>query len=328
MKISHKTTIACIYGAFILTIVAGCGTPIRVTESPTITHTSWGTPSKTILISTATTTPTTIPTMTLSPTDTPIPTNTGTTTPIYLPTLPPEQAKALMLELLQTNGGCQLPCWWGITPGVTTWEETLRIVSPIASGISIYEREGGLNAAVSFNNHPEGIDPFGFDTIIKDGIVQDLSISSYGPGGIPFYSLSNVLDTYGKPEEVWVDAYSPWACDYSNGQRLLTIRLFYPKQGIFAQYDAWGEAGDTIIQARMERGPSLYLWSPTLNLTYSETFMKAGLLPGDNPSLPVLEAFGMDTATFYQTYKNDVVACVETPRELWNWCGETPTPTP
>ena len=328
MKISHKSTIACIYGVFILTMVVGCGASTRVPGRPPFTQTKWVAPSKTILMSTETTTPTRIPTITPSPTDTPTPTYTVTSTPTDLPTLPPEQAKAMILELLQTNSGCQLPCWWGITPGETTWEQTLRIVSPIASVISINEKEGELSATVSFNNHPEGIDPFTFDITIKDGIVQDLSISSDGPGGIPFYSLSDVLDTNGKPKEVWVYAYSPWACDYSNGQRLLWVSLFYPENGIFANYASWGEAGDVTIQGCIESGPMLYLWSPTLNISYSEAFTRAGLQPGDNPFKPVSDAFGMDTATFYQTYKNDVLACVETPRELWNWCGETPTPTP
>ncbi|OGN96887.1 MAG: hypothetical protein A2Z71_01830 [Chloroflexi bacterium RBG_13_50_21] len=185
-----------------------------------------------------------------------------------------------------------------------------------------------MDAAIYFNNAPEGIDQFGFDTKIKDGIVQDLFITSFGPIGIPFYSLSEVLSIYGEPGEVWVDAYG-WPCDYANGPRLLNVSLFYPDQGFFVLYASWGDAEGIMIQACVDSDPLLYLWSPLLNLSYSEAFMRAGLQSGDNPSLPVSEAFGMDTAMFYQTYKgNGTMVCVETQRELWNWCDITPTPTP
>ena len=40
----------------------------------------------------------------------------------FVPILRADEDAALP-ELLATNGGCELPCWWGITPGVTRIEE-------------------------------------------------------------------------------------------------------------------------------------------------------------------------------------------------------------
>lgn len=51
----------------------------------------------------------------------PTPTATATPRPTLanspLPTLPPNEAQALVLELLEHNAGCRLPCWWGFSPG-------------------------------------------------------------------------------------------------------------------------------------------------------------------------------------------------------------------
>ena len=37
--------------------------------------------------------------------------------------LEPDEMQAYVREMLQTNGGCELPCWWGIIPGKTSWKE-------------------------------------------------------------------------------------------------------------------------------------------------------------------------------------------------------------
>ena len=59
------------------------------------------------------------PTWTPSPTWTPIPTRTPTATPLPFPTLESAEMQSFIAEMLSTNGGCELPCWWGITPGET-----------------------------------------------------------------------------------------------------------------------------------------------------------------------------------------------------------------
>jgi hypothetical protein len=60
-------------------------------------------------------------TRTLMPAPTPKPpTPTVPPSPTLVPTLTADQEQALVLDLLQNNAGCRLPCWWGFTPGKTT----------------------------------------------------------------------------------------------------------------------------------------------------------------------------------------------------------------
>ncbi|MEW6094279.1 MAG: hypothetical protein AB1531_09970 [Chloroflexota bacterium] len=76
---------------------------------------------------TSTYTPSMMPSLTPSVTSTP--TLAITWTP--LPTLSDFKAEAQLLEWLQGTQDCRLPCWAGITPGVTTWEEAKQILGRV-----------------------------------------------------------------------------------------------------------------------------------------------------------------------------------------------------
>jgi hypothetical protein len=77
--------------------------------------------------------PTATPTFTLtpSPTYTPIP----SATPTLIPTLSVKDAQIKLLGLLATNGGCRLPCLWGITPGKSNYQEAQNVLKPL-SGVA------------------------------------------------------------------------------------------------------------------------------------------------------------------------------------------------
>src|SRR3972149_10258120 len=73
------------------------------------THTPRPTPRPTVTLrSSKTASITPEPTITLSPT----PSLTA------LPTLDAVEAEKMLQSMLYQNGGCELPCWWGITPGI------------------------------------------------------------------------------------------------------------------------------------------------------------------------------------------------------------------
>ena len=55
-----------------------------------------------------------------------------TSTKTILPTLEPTQAILLVEDLLVNNAGCKLPCWWGIIPGTTEWNEAKQFLQTFA----------------------------------------------------------------------------------------------------------------------------------------------------------------------------------------------------
>src|SRR5262245_28586986 len=110
----------------LMLLAVGCSSP---TVSSVITPV-W-TPTAGSVLLTHTPLPTSTPTFTSTPTPTQTPLPTWTPRP----TLPPAQAEALALDLLTHNADCRLPCWWGFTPGQTSWQVARSFLATFASNI-------------------------------------------------------------------------------------------------------------------------------------------------------------------------------------------------
>lgn len=113
--------------------LAACHSSTSVT--PTVVPVATTIPDPTSIV---TIQPTNTPThqiqFTSTPHGTPLPTPafTWTSLPI-LPTLSTSGADLLISDLLINNGGCKLPCWWGIMPGETPWNEAYQTLSTFAT---------------------------------------------------------------------------------------------------------------------------------------------------------------------------------------------------
>ena len=109
-----------------------------------------------------TSTPTKIfPTFTIDPTstETPKPTDTSTHSPTNtlqhsLTPIPTISSYHEMIDLISITGDddCKLPCWAGITPGVTSWEEALNIIHSIDHLIKVSLDEGIENSPTGTEN--------------------------------------------------------------------------------------------------------------------------------------------------------------------------------
>jgi hypothetical protein len=235
-----------------------------------------------------------------------------------LPTLLPDEAQAIVIELLETNAGCRLPCWWGITPGQTTWEEALRFLERFALRISIYLGQDGMYADVYFPVPREV--PYAYNLwqyyMIQEGIVEEIEVYNYDFANHTY--LPEFLETYGQPEEVWVRTYRP----EHMGNEPFEIALFYPQQGILMNTPGGGGGGveGNVIRncLRDMNWPFLYLWSPERQITFAEAEEKYLSGPDSGYFLPLFDATGMTVAEFYENFKDpNTTACLETPLDLW-----------
>ena len=279
-------------------------------------------PTATLIPSTPVPSLTFTPTPSLTPTTTPIPLPTATLTPQAIPTPPGVDTLEQVLWLYETNNGCQLPCWWGITPGQTEWsvaEEFLHRFDPIfyeASGIA-----GEVYYGISIPLLPEifVVDHTELGIIVSDGRVKlifaDIIIGDTTSDYFPSYTLPIFLTTHGQPGEVWLFTYpSP----YEQEDLPFIVVLFYPEQGIVALYGDNGEVkGDIVEGCPQEDIVSFLRLGPTkLNLTFEQTITGTSALERDY--LPLEEATEIDVATFYETFRQpDNTTCLETPANLW-----------
>jgi hypothetical protein len=139
---------------------------------------------------------------------------------------------------MTTNGGCELPCWWGIVPGQASFEATQDELA--LHGFWV----GGASAS-----GPRGSDDFGvyLEFEVDDGLIQAARVSGSYLQGTPMseqyrhafargwqrYSLAEILSRYGIPTEVFI--YSPFQADRGDGPAYHLL-VFYENLGIEIDY--------------------------------------------------------------------------------------------
>lgn len=252
---------------------------------------------------------------------TPLAINTPTQIENWTPTTTSTSAEGqkLVQKLLENNGGCKLPCWWGITPGKTAWVEARQILEKV----SLFMSEPGSAETFYVDLHVLLPYPYTFAKYmehsyhIENGVVDYISVYNFDLA--PNYRLSNFLATYGPPTEIWMRTYSKYEMDLHP----FLVDLFYQDKGILIEYstgDPLKEIDGKLQNCQIKEmdSPFIYLWSPeTQNLSFHDAkkFIDTMSLPEPKP---LLDATGMDVKTFYETFTNpDTDVCLETPKNLW-----------
>jgi hypothetical protein len=181
------------------------------------------------------------PSVTLTPSPISIP--SATLTP--MPTLT-DAEQGVIAHLMESNGNCDLPCWWGITPGKTSAMEARQFLTSL--GIKYRElkttQEPGLDTLMSFREFkplPDVTITISFIGLKNDSVERlDIDMYRYSLGHVvdkeyelafkkiwsPF-SLENIIRKYGTPSRILVE-YSPGFPDYN-------VAIMY-KTGIYIGY--------------------------------------------------------------------------------------------
>lgn len=300
----------------IVSRVLPTSTPLLETQSPLTMSSTAIMPTVTITV------PPTTPTITTTPK------STNTETPIPISTPPGVVRREQVLWLLETNNGCQLPCWWGITPGETEWTIAKEFLNRFDQNIYQASSTPGqvyyeVSIPLPFEVFTEDYTELGI--LVQNGFVEiietDVSIGDTPPGHLTPYILSAILMTYGEPAEVWIATYgsSPGGGPGSGEILPFVVVLFYRELGIATLYYDNGVIQGGVVHGCPQEDPAktLSLWSPDLDLTFEEVVNGSSAFNYEYLSLE--ESTEMDVVTFYETFKNaDNTTCLETPADLWH----------
>lgn len=180
----------------------------EVTRTPSLSITSTNTISSlpTEIAAFPSSTPTRVFITTTSPKPTP------TFTPVA--TLSIEQEGTLLSSLMANNGGCELPCWWGITPGSTDVVEASDIF--VLQGVDDWvESFDGTYALIGLGYPRVDSSTYSRDVIVQFGLENNQIQYIYIDGGYrqeelrtlfiqdwQSYSPASMLDRYGRPSYV------------------------------------------------------------------------------------------------------------------------------
>ena len=267
-------------------------------------------------------------TVSLSPTitDTAIPAKT----PLPLNTLtPPEREEFVRVSLLN-SANCKLPCWWGIIPGETTWQDTEELLHFL--GVRIAEVPG-----YDPNTVLHGTGGFDFEgTSIKngiffqeaDGIVDAILINSDGYNNLAEfqdlwrnYSPQRILETYGAPDRIWLNVTEPYG-----SARGYHLWFFYDKQGFMIRYP--GDVVDApilhicpVIEGMRAIDLSLQAPDSSLLLERFDAILEDIRLQTETGKTRELhsiqDATGLDEKQFYDAFMQEEPACFDTPQNIW-----------
>jgi hypothetical protein len=203
---TRVTLLACIAGC--TSIPSPTATLMPINAKPMFSTVQSG---QAMPIPTNTPRPVELPSSTM-PASSPTPTLVPTLTP--LPTLTGEQALAFVAHMQETNGNCELPCWWGITPGETTGLTARQILSPLREQMKFFiEYLGGSEARYELQlkeyNHirielimrdeVQPIDEIWVFSSIPDEDKSTLYYESWRQ-----YYVSELFARLGEPSDVWL----------------------------------------------------------------------------------------------------------------------------
>ena len=181
-----------------LVFVAACASPAPL-SSPPAAHTP-----------TPATPPTALPTVTPTP---PIPGWLQATLSPRPPVLSPDEQERL-LDLLSTNGGCSLPCFLGVTPGRTSWDDMVTLLQPLNEvhpGSEQFLDNGWPYYSVPLTVlTPSGGILFALHVTVGEELVQRIHLYIEANDLPSFYSywsrysLRSMLQQLGAPDRVYV----------------------------------------------------------------------------------------------------------------------------
>ncbi|MBN2716493.1 MAG: PD40 domain-containing protein, partial [Deltaproteobacteria bacterium] len=110
-----------------------------------------------------------------------------------------KQSYALAItEMLTTNGGCQLPCWWGITPGKTSITDALNVLNQLKPKSCVSKNSWVYSFFIAPHNI-SSINQLEVDIYHENEIAHQIEVYGFD---WPAYGLSQVLTTYGEPDEI------------------------------------------------------------------------------------------------------------------------------
>ncbi|MDH5506850.1 MAG: hypothetical protein OEZ02_06480 [Anaerolineae bacterium] len=252
------------------------------------------------------------PVQTISPT----PYNPPTPTEVLpyslqLTPLPQPQLVETVVNLFETNGGCRLPCWWGITPGQTTWEQAFQILEPITDRISFSFHRIRVNV-------PAG-DAFSRPYLYQIHSVDDNQVITMITASLadpyPFW-LTDMVAQYGLPDEIVLGGWYPLA------DGVTAYFALYEEQGFLIYYSAKINVRDEILEVcpYKDHGIEITSWDIGYH-SYLDLFMDIARASQDpdlilNSNVFLSSVTFLSVSDFIDLYQQPY-GCFDTPGSMW-----------
>jgi hypothetical protein len=320
-----------LFVCFITGCLAGCGLspklnyqeitslPNVITIKPSITSTLLALPTR---VSTSTTTISTVD---------------STTTPTL--SLPPRISQDLWYEaiinILSSNGNCNLPCWWGVYPGESTVQSFNNVFYPF--GYNELNKQGDFSEDLSMSVNQINIPNLLMRMSFENNIVQRIYILADNinkPGdkvshfddfarAMENYSLESILEHYGIPSKVYLEVYPKYE---PTSPLMYALWVFYEDLGFLIEYEGEGyviQDGVVNICPDFDKLYTMkfYLQSsqvkPLLS-GFADEMQSFNELVSQKSLLSLSDATSLTVEGFHDLFTSDKQdKCFQSSRELW-----------
>jgi len=272
-------------------------------------------------------------------------------TPPFRPTLQPSDAKTLVTNLLQGNGGCRLPCIWGIDLQKTSFSEAQAFVGQFGkfTGEDLYlystswgggkvDDGGGMVAHIQRQDLVlmTGFDYYGDKTTLKRIVLHATAGklegeppnrgtrtlydgSPYFEEKVGYYLLPQFLKREGKPSAIWI--YPIQEDERKLAKMPFSLLMVYEDRGFMIEYRFTKLVrGEKLTGCPAKAGEfDLSTWDARKKPSLSE------ILPavGNQYSFgmfykPLQETTAMTVDEFYTTYTSEQsTKCLTTKQSFW-----------
>ncbi len=256
----------------VLFLVASCSSP-PVTENSTSATQTLGSSLNTEVTSSATFTPTGVFNRTISP------------------TLSSTQISEMVRNLYSHNGGCELPCLWGIMPGKASFQDVHDKFSQIGTFRDITRSVDNFQTVVLTVLPPSDLigiyndDTWSLHLRLENNVVIGFLTGVTVVEEFSDPSISNFLSYFGRPEEIRVMVIESMLIGENPDYEIV---LYYPTQGVFIRWRGETESVVSLTeknitvmvcpqymptQADTKKGlfpPHFYLFVPNENTLFDE----------------------------------------------------------
>ena len=221
---------------------------------------------------------------------------------------------------------CLLPCWGGIVPGKTTWQEARQILEQLAgfSTVNVSENlscDFGACNGIAWSLYPQTLAEGVFYTKLPENIVHSININIQNEGAQKTNLLRNVglLDVfrwYGAPTVLLFRAEPD-----REGDKFLEIIMVYPERQFIIRYVKLADLVDgNLVNCGKDSQIELIVLDnkeQLMSLDAIANAVETRNLHIDAGYKPVEEAMGMTIHSFYVTFSTSNSACISTPIHIW-----------
>ena len=216
--------------------------------------------------------------------------------------------------MLQTNGDCIFPCFFGIHPDQTRYEELYSVIDKLAgSRFETSSDNGHIRVSSDFGLGENIGIQVDIQADLQDDIVKDLKVlllNLNGTGITPkdwsAYNMDEILRTYGVPDKVELYFSGP------NNSLSVDVQLKYERLDTSIAYFAV-----TSETTSYETPTSVFYCPEEIGINMVELHM------GKNPfntipdGVPLLRATGLTEQDFYELFTENPSACLTLDREAF-----------